>query len=218
MSEPEDRLSPHVVVDGIERENERGIAGVRSKVDGAIALPYVRLLILIVALIVVGGVSGSQSITDTVVFVLLALAVCASIVLTPALVLRLGEQPRGQRQRAIETLDFVSVAISSERLVVAAARRSGHDVDDRLRPRLREDLDVLLFHRHGLRLTDPADADAIAQVIGPEAWHLVRFDREPTPPEEGLRRDDMERLINACLRAARSPEELEASDHGATPT
>ena len=52
---------------------------------------------------------------------LLALAVCASIVLTPALVRRLGEQPRGQRQRAIETLDFVSVAISSERLDMADA-------------------------------------------------------------------------------------------------
>jgi len=195
-------LTGFTVVDGVEPVSESGFAGLQSNVDTQLAWPYIRLLLVVVALIVVAGFSGAQSFWDTIVFSLLAVAVTAVIILLPALVRRMGEQPEGRAGATTDPLDMVSLSISSDRLLVARSRRTGLDVDDRLRPRLRNDLDILLKTRHGLDLDHPEHADRIEAVIGAEAWRLIRLDREPTPAWAGIRYQELEVVLLGCLEAA----------------
>ena len=203
------RLTGFTVVDGVEPISEAGFAGVHKKVDTNLAGPYLRLLVIVLALIITAGFSGPQSMQDTVVFSVLAVVVTAVIILLPALVRRMGEQPEGRAQKPGINLDIVSLSISSERLVVARARRSGLDIDDRLRPRLRQDLEVLLRARYGLDLDNPRHGDRITSIIGEDAYHIVRMDRAPTPVWDGMRRGELDQVLQGCLRAAVDPTNAE---------
>lgn len=198
---PDGARPPRLVVDGVEPVASRGLAGVREKVDRDLAAPYLALLGTIMGLIVLAGVTGAQSAVDTVVFVLLAGAVGAVVIVLPALVARLGEPPERRRRGRARPLDIVSLAISSERITVARSTVSGLDVDDRLRPRLREDVGVLLAARLGLHLDDPDDADAIRAVIGEPAWELIRPDRPAREAWQSMRRTELEAVIGGCLAA-----------------
>jgi len=206
-SDPDDGviLTGLTVVDGVEPVSESGFAGLQSNVDTQLAWPYIRLLLVVVGLIVVAGVSGAHPFWDTVVFCLVATAVTAVVILLPALVRRMGLQPEGREVAASGPLDMLSLSISSDRLLVARSRRTGLDVDERLRPRLRGDLDILLKTRHGLDLEHPEHGPRIEAIIGAEAWDLIRVDRAPRPAWAGIRHQELETILTGCLEAVRGP-------------
>jgi len=60
---------------------------------------------------------------------------------------------------------------------VALARKSAWDLHVRLVPTLREVASGILVVRHGVSLAD--QPERASELLGPEAWDLVRPDRQP---------------------------------------
>lgn len=188
-----------VVISGVVPVAQPGLSGLRMSIDKGLAWPYFRLVGLIVALIMLLGITGEQSLEDTVVFSFLSLAVAAVLVVMPALLRRLGEQPEGRPERPPEPLDLVSLAISQEKLLVARSERSGLEVDERLRPRLRADLALILMANQGLNLANPDHHAQIEELIGHAAWTVVREDRPDLPVWEGLPAMEFTAVLQGCL-------------------
>jgi hypothetical protein len=78
---------------------------------------------------------------------------------------------------------------------VALAATTAHDVHFRLRPTARALTTELLAANRGLRLDE--SPDQARELIGPEAWELVRADRQPPadPRGPGLDREVIERIV-----------------------
>jgi len=188
-----------VVVRGVVPISQPGLAGLRTSIDKGLAWPYFRLVFLVIVLITLMGVTGEQSMQDTFVFSVLALAVAGVLIVMPALVRRLGEQPEGRPERPTELLDLVSLAISPEKLLVARSERSGLEVDERLRPRLRADLALVLRANRGLDLANPDHHIEIETLIGHAAWAVVREDRANLPIWEGLPAMEFTAVLQGCL-------------------
>lgn len=193
------------VVSGVVPRGVSGLAGVRELIDRSLAGPYLLLLVTVIGLIALAGLTGAQEPSDTIVFIAFVLAGGAVVIVLPALVRRLGEQPEPRHRPSRDPLDVVSLGISTERLILARSRMSGMDVDDRLRTRLREDLGIVLAARHGLDIDDSDDTDAIVAIVGADTWEIMRLDREPRPAWAALRRDDTQRLLERCLAAIDAP-------------
>lgn len=79
---------------------------------------------------------------------------------------------------------------------VALAAASAHDVHFRLRPTVREVATELLAAGRGISL-DRSPVQA-RDLLGPDAWELVRADREapPDPRGPGLDRATIERIVS----------------------
>lgn len=204
------RASTTVVISGVVPVAEPGLRGLRQSIDKGLAWPYFRLVAVIVGLIVLMGLTGEQSLQDTFVFSMLTAASAAALLVLPALVRRLGEQPEGRPERRSESLDLVSLAISSEKLLVSRAERSGLEVDVRLRPRLRADLTPILLTGHGLDLANPDHHARIEELIGHDAWNVIRDDRPDLPVWEGLAAMELTTVLKGCLRSfEQMPDQIE---------
>lgn len=83
---------------------------------------------------------------------------------------------------------------------VALARSSAFDLHYRLRPRLRGIASSLLLTRRGIDLD--RQPDAARGILGPDAWELVRPDREPPADRlgPGAAADELERALSAMER------------------
>ena len=89
------------------------------------------------------------------------------------------------------------------------SRRTGLDVDERLRPRLRSDLDILLKTRHGLDLEHPEHGPRIEAIIGAEAWDLIRVE---SSAETCLGRNSPPRAGNDSHRLSRGRQRTRSQD------
>jgi len=190
-----------VVIRGVNPVAKPGLTGIREGLGAGVAWPYVRLVVVVVGLTILTGVTSGRSLQDTFIFSLLVLAVGGVLFVLPPLVGRLGAQPDGRPERPAEPPDLVSLAIASEKLLVARVERSGLEVDGRLRPRLRTDLGLVLQANHGLDLENTGDHSEIEQLIGDLAWRIVRLDRPDFPVWEGLAAMEFTAVLKGCMNA-----------------
>ncbi len=94
---------------------------------------------------------------------------CGAVLLGgPILVERLGHRPSDDPDNA-RTVDLARAACSPQRVLVSRALQSDVDGAMDIVPRIRPVLAARLARDHGLDLDDPADRNAIADVIGPNA-------------------------------------------------
>jgi hypothetical protein len=133
----------------------------------AIVRPGDRLLVLDVYLLFVGGLA----------LLLLTRAT------TTAVPRAEGRSRIEQALRPLRRREARPTALASLERKVLLSTETAFEVHYRLRPILREIATYRLSSRRGIELDH--DVEAARAVLGPEAWELVRPDREPPPDRLG---------------------------------
>ena len=151
-------------------------------------------LLTVAAVALVGIGISTRDAATTIQFAAGIVVALALIAAARRLTSTVPEPPHDPLPRPTEQGAGVLLAPSA----IVSGRRSPWDVHTRLRPALREAAAPLLLHRRGLELDDPRQAEAVAAVVGPAAWELIRPDRPPPGP--GTRRGLSTRRLDAVLR------------------
>jgi hypothetical protein len=132
-----------------------------------------------------------------------ALVLCGALLLVLLAALRRAfprETPLRRRTPRDETGRAIPAMLGRLEQEAALAVASSFDVHFRLRPRLRALADDLLVARRGISLQ--ASPERARQLLGEDAWDLVRPDRPP--PEDRLARglpiEDLRRIVESLER------------------